>query len=130
MLALEGRSIKIAIWVAIGALFSLALLADTERALAHGDTIRLSYARIQPERLVVVEGTTVHFHNANQSGAPCTVIVEEPKARSPILGRAEGWHYTFARAGSFSFFIEQFPSRGGKVIVTPDPKSKKTEPQP
>ena len=61
MLALEGRSIKIAIWVAIGALFSLALFADTERALAHGDTIRLSYARIQPERLVVVEGTTVHF---------------------------------------------------------------------
>ena len=121
---------KLAISVAIGTVFSFALLGDTERALAHGDTIRLSYARVQPERLVVVAGTTVHFHNANQSGAPCTVIVEEAKAQSPVLGRAEGWHYTFANAGRFSFFIEQFPSRSGKVIVTPDPKSKTAEPQP
>ena len=130
MLALKGKSMKLAISVAIGTVFSFALLGDTERALAHGDTIRLSYARVQPERLVVFAGTTVHFHNANQSGAPCTVIVEEAKAQSPVLGRAEGWHYTFENAGTFSFFVEQFPSRSGKVIVTPDPKSKTAEPQP
>ena len=71
MLTLKGRPMKMTIRVAIGTLCSLTLLANTERALAHGDTIRLSYARVQPERLVVVAGTTVHFHNANQSGAPC-----------------------------------------------------------
>jgi plastocyanin len=130
MLTLKGRSMKMTLWVAIGTLFSLILLANPERALAHGDTIRLSYARVQPERLVVVAGTTVHFHNANQSGAPCTVVIDEGKAQSPILGRAEGWHYTFENAGTFSFFIEQFPSRGGKVIVTPDPKSDQATTQP
>ena len=112
--------IRAVIW----SLLLFVFVVDAGYALAHGDTIRVSYARVQPERLVVIAGTTVHFHNANQSGAPCTVVIGEGEAKRPALGRADGWHYTFETAGTFSFFIEEFPSRSGTVIVSPGPKSR------
>ena len=97
----------------------LPLAAST--AQAHGDTIRLSYAAVRPERLTVPAGTTVHFENANASGSPITVVVGDGVARSPVLGRAEGWHYTFESPGEHRFVVEEAPSRTGVVIVLTPP---------
>lgn len=100
----------------------LLLVMQSASALAHGDTIRVSYKGVRPARLVVVAGTTVHFHNANASGAPCTVVVRGGEAQSPPLGRAEGWHHTFEEPGEYPFHVGEYPSRKGVVVVTPAPE--------
>lgn len=94
-------------------------------ALAHGDTIRVSYSAVRPGRLVVAPGTTVHFHNANSSGAPCTVVIGDgdDAVESPPLGRAEGWHYTFESPGEYRFHVKEYPSRTGVVVVAAAPAS-------
>lgn len=108
------RGIAVALFAVIGCMVCCVVPPG---AFAHGDTIRVGYASIQPERLVVVAGTTVHFHNANASGAPCTVVFEGETVKSPTLGRAEGWHHTFATPGEFHFQLAEMPSRQGVVVV-------------
>jgi plastocyanin len=95
----------------------LALLLVAGPVYAHGDTIRVSYSAVRPARLVVEAGTTVHFHNANASGAPCTVVFDDGSTTSPPLGRAEGWHHTFEAPGEYPFHLEEYPSRTGRVVV-------------
>ena len=107
--------------IRLAACFALALALGASGAHAHGDTIRVSYAVLKPERLTVPAGTTVHFENANASGAPCTIVIGDGVARSPALGRAEGWHYTFENPGEHRFFVEEAPSRAGAVIVLTPP---------
>lgn len=99
------------------ALLGVASLGQPPVALAHGDTVRVAYGSVKPERLVVKVGTTVHFHNANASGAPCTVVLDDGSATSPALGRAVGWHHTFEKAGEFVFHLSEYPSRTGTIVV-------------
>jgi plastocyanin len=101
----------------------LGLTVAAGLALAHGDTIRVSYSAVRPGRLVVATGTTVHFHNANSSGAPCTVVIGDgdEAVESPPLGRAEGWHYTFESPGEYRFHLKEYPSRTGVVVVAAPP---------
>lgn len=103
------------------ALLCLLVLVPASGSWGHGDTIQLSYSGVRPERLSVLAGTTVHFRNANRSGAPCTVVIKPSEAKSPRLGRAGDWHHTFPDAGEFLFFVEEFPSSTGKIIVTQPP---------
>lgn len=98
-------------------LAAIALCLHPPSGLAHGDTVRVSYASVKPERLVVKVGTTVHFHNANASGAPCTIVFSDGTTKSPALGRAEGWHHTFDQPGEYDFELVEYPSRKGVVVV-------------
>lgn len=105
-------------------LFALATcvgLGSPHPAVAHGNTIRVSYRGVKPVRLVVVAGTTVHFHNANSSGAVCTVVIDGDIAESPPLSRSEGWHFTFDSPGEYHFFVKEYPSRTGEVVVVAAP---------
>lgn len=99
------------------ALAVLAVVLTAGVATAHGPTVRVSYKGIQPERLVVEVGQTVHFHNANSSGAPCTIVAEGGAFVSPTLGRAEGYHYTFEELGTVQYKIQEFPGVTGRVTV-------------
>lgn len=106
----------------LSALLGLALLVGGAPPVqAHGDTVRVSYRAVQPKRLVVEAGTTVHFHNANSSGAVCTVVFDDALAESPPLGRAEGWHHTFDTPGEFRFVVKEYPSRTGLIVVIARP---------
>jgi plastocyanin len=98
-------------------LVAIVLCVHPSFAMAHGDTVRVSYASVAPERLVVKVGTTVHFHNANASGAPCTIVFADGTTKSPALGRAEGWHHTFDEPGEYDFQLAEYPSRKGVVVV-------------
>jgi len=121
----EGsKTARVRARVAIACLVALHSIAPGE-ALAHGDTIRVAFSGVRPERLVVVAGTTVHFHNANASGSPVTVVIGEGESRveSPVLGRAEGWHHTFDTPGEYRFHVKEYPSREGVVVVAPAPDS-------
>jgi len=114
MSSLRRRGIAVVLFGVIG---SLAVCSAPPAAFAHGDTVRVGYGSIRPERLVVVVGTTVHFHNANASGATCTVVFDGDAVRSPALGRAEGWHHTFETPGEFHFQLAEMPSRQGVIVV-------------
>ena len=93
------------------------LLLGSSPAAAHGPTMRVAWSGIQPPKLTIRVGATVHFHNANTSGAPCTVVADDGSFRSPTLGRAEGWHHTFEKAGTFAFHLSEQSGAKGRIVV-------------
>jgi plastocyanin len=103
---------------AAACLFACALLLAAD-ALAHGPSVRLSYGRVTPERLVIRAGQTVHFHNASSTPRSFTVKAEADAFESPTLARGEGWHHEFAEAGSFPYAVAEFPDMRGVVVVAP-----------
>lgn len=106
---------------------AVALLLWAAPALAHGPTCAVSSTTVRPARLVVEVGDTVHFRNANSSGTPVTLLFEEAPAaarpsadeplRSPTMGRAGDWHYTFEVAGEYRFVVEGLSARGAVTVV-------------
>ena len=96
---------------------AIAVLLGPPLAAAHGPTVRLSYAGVRPARLVLVVGQTVHFLNANSGPGTCTLIAEGGAFEARPLERGKGWHHTFEAEGSFSFFVEEFPSARGEIVV-------------
>ncbi len=102
---------------ALAAMAALAALLLAGSAAAHGPTVRVAYSGVKPPKLVITTGTTVHFHNANSSAGVCTVVAEDGSFESPPLARAEGWHHTFEKAGTYSFRISEFGSSTGTIVV-------------
>ncbi len=114
---MRGRSLLTRIAPALlTALFAVGLLAVG--ALAHGPTVQLAYGRINPEKLVIRVGDTVHFHNANSSPGPITLSAQSFEA--PVLSKGKGWHYTFETAGEFAYSIQEFSSSKGVIVVVPE----------
>ena len=93
------------------------LLLASSPALAHGPTVKLSYARVQPAELTITVGQTVHFVNVNSAAGVVTVVEKGGSFESPPLARSEGWHHTFDEAGRFAFQVKEFPGREGDVVV-------------
>ncbi len=93
------------------------LVAVATAAGAHGPTVKVSYSGVRPERLVVTTGSTVHFHNDNVGGGPCTVVGEGEAFESPTLAPREGWHFTFESAGTYAFRIKELSGVAGTIVV-------------
>ncbi len=93
------------------------LLAATAPAAAHGPSVGVSWSGVKPAKLTVRAGDTVHFTNANASGSPCTVLADDGSFESPTLGRAEGWHHTFAKPGTFAYHLKEMTGARGTVVV-------------
>lgn len=79
--------------------------------------VKIASRGVEPARLVISVGQTVHFQNANAGMETCTIVAENGEFAGPSLGHGEGWHHTFADAGSFPFFIEEFSSARGEIVV-------------
>ena len=45
------------------------------------------------------------------------MVADDGAFESPTLARAEGWHYTFEKAGTYSFHIAEFASSTGTIVV-------------
>ena len=88
---------------------------------AHGPTVRVAYSGVRPRVVSIEAGTTVHFQNANASGAVCTIVADDGSFESPPLSRAEGWHYTFDKPGSHAFHLKELAKSAGKIVVGPRP---------
>ena len=97
--------------------YAALLLLWAGPATAHGPTVRVAWSGLQPPALTVRAGTTVHFHNANSSGSPCTVVADDGSFTGPTLGRAEGWHRTFETPGRFDYHLSEQPSAKGRIVV-------------
>ena len=92
---------RIAAWAGVAVCLAASTLALDARA--HGPTVKLSYSRVTPERLVIRAGQTVHFHNASRTARTFTLRAEDGSIESPPLPRGEGWHHTFEEPGTFVF---------------------------
>ena len=69
-----------------------------------------------PATLTVPVGATVTW--INQDDVPHTVVSAEGKEfKSPPLDTDEKFSYTFAKAGTFTYFCSVHPKMTGKVIV-------------
>lgn len=105
---------------------AIALLA-APLAWAHGPTMQVSASSVRPAALVVEAGQTVHFRNTNRSSVPVVLRFEQAPAealpaegeplRSPAMGRAGDWHYTFEAVGEYRFVVEGFSARGSIQVV-------------
>jgi len=92
-------------------------LALAGHAAAHGATVRVSWSGVKPEKITVRAGATVHFHNANASGSPCTLVADDGSFESPTLGRAEGWHHVFGEPGTFTYHVKEMSDARGTIVV-------------
>jgi plastocyanin len=72
---------------------------------------------VVPATLAIHAGDVVHFQNANASAGTCTILADDGVFASPPLARGEGWHHTFSDPGTYGFFVEEFPSARGKIVV-------------
>ncbi len=109
-----GRSIRRVVCTAL--VCGTVLTAGVARA--HGPTVRVSYGRIVPEIVAIRVGSTIHFHNANRSGAPCTITAADGSFESPTLERAGDWHYTFETTGQFVYSVREYSGAQGRIVVT------------
>ena len=67
-------------------------------------------------------GATVHFMNANASGALCTLVADDGSLEGPAMTRAEGWHHTFEVPGTYRFHIKEMSGKTGTIVVGPRPE--------
>ena len=95
------------------------LLLTASTALAHGPSVRLSYGKVAPQKIVIRAGDIVHFQNVSSTPRTFTVQAEGAAFGSPPLARGEGWHREFAEAGSYRYSVAEYPDMRGEVLVAP-----------
>lgn len=86
-------------------------------AWAHGPTVVITADGVEPSRLEIRAGQTVHFDN--QASEPHRVRADEDAFESPELAPGKGWHLRFPFPGQFGFALEGAPERRGEIVVAP-----------
>jgi plastocyanin len=108
-----------AVMVALGLLLagSPNVTADTQQAASGATEVKIDNFSFGPATLTVAVGTTVTW--TNRDDIPHTVVsTDDPKTfKSKVLDTDEKFSYTFAKAGTFSYFCSIHPKMTGKVVV-------------
>jgi plastocyanin len=108
-----------AVMVALGLLLagSPNVTADTRQAASGATEVKIDNFSFGPATLTVAVGTTVTW--TNRDDIPHTVVsTDDPKTfKSKVLDTDEKFSYTFAKAGTFSYFCSIHPKMTGKVVV-------------
>ncbi|WP_346347403.1 cupredoxin family copper-binding protein [Bradyrhizobium sp. dw_411] len=110
-----GRALAIAMLLgpAVGAMVAFGTVAAEETKDANVVTIdNFSFG---PGELNVAVGTTVKF--INHDDIPHSVVENNKAFRSKALDTDDAYSYTFASAGTFSYFCGLHPKMVGKIIV-------------
>jgi plastocyanin len=108
-----------AVMVALGLLLagSPNVTADTRQAASGATEVKIDNFSFGPATLTVAVGTTVTW--TNRDDIPHTVVsTDDPKTfKSKVLDTDEKFSYTFAKAGTFSYFCSIHPKMTGKIVV-------------
>jgi len=72
-------------------------------------------ASFGPQAPTVAAGTTVTW--TNRDDIPHTVVSVDGVFKSKVLDTDEKFSYTFATAGTFSYFCSIHPKMTGKIVV-------------
>lgn len=82
-----------------------------------GDTVTMQNFAFQPANLQIKVGMTVTW--TNQDTAPHTVTFRDSSlTSSKLLQKGESYSYTFAKAGTFSYYCQVHPNMIAQVVVT------------
>jgi plastocyanin len=113
-------------WVAGSAatvLIALALLlsglssikANAQQSPPAAAEVKIDNFSFGPETLTVAVGTTVTW--TNRDDIPHTVVSTDKVFKSKVLDTDEKFSYTFAKAGTYSYFCSIHPKMTGKIVV-------------
>ena len=96
----------------VGALIAFGAVASEE---ASGDVVNIDNFIFTPAELTVRTGTTVKW--LNRDDIPHTVVESNKVFRSKPLDTDNSYSFTFASAGTFSYFCSLHPKMTGRIIV-------------
>jgi plastocyanin len=121
---MKKRAVYIA-GVAAGVLIALLLIlagspnvtANSPKEAPVAAEVKIDNFNFGPATITVAAGTTVTW--ANRDDIPHTVVsTDDPKVfKSKVLDTDEKFSYTFAKAGTFTYFCSVHPKMTGKVVV-------------
>lgn len=89
---------------------------DAARQKEDAYTVKIDNFSFNPATLTVPAGTTVTW--INNDDIPHTVVSAEGDAiKSPVLDTDEKFTYTFAKAGTYSYYCSVHPKMTGRIVV-------------
>src|SRR5215472_6224595 len=68
-----------------------------------------------PNTVTVAAGTTIHW--TNHDDIPHNVVADDKSFKSKVMDTDEGFSYTFAKPGTYTYFCSIHPKMTGKVVV-------------
>ena len=111
------RTIKLGMRV-VTALAVAALAAGalaSQGAPATDAEVQIDQYAFLPPRIAVKPGTTVTW--TNEDDAPHTVASSAKLFKSKALDTDQKFSYTFAKAGTYSYYCSIHPKMVGKIVV-------------
>jgi plastocyanin len=109
----SGRAVIVAMLLGplVGAMLALGAVAAEEP-----NAVTIDNFTFGPKELTVPVGTTVKW--TNRDDIPHTVVETGSRVfRSKALDTDDTFSYTFANAGTFTYFCSLHPQMTGKIIV-------------
>ena len=90
-------------------------VAANEQPSATSAEVKIDNFSFGPETLTVQTGTTVTW--TNRDDIPHTVVSTDGIFKSKVRDTDEKFSYTFAKAGTFSYYCSVHPKMTGEVVV-------------
>jgi amicyanin len=89
--------------------------ANSDPAPATAAQVKIDNFSFDPPTLTVAAGTTVTW--TNRDDIPHTVVSTDGVFKSKVRDTDETFSYTFAKAGTYSYYCSLHPKMTGKVVV-------------
>jgi amicyanin len=107
-----GRAVLVAMLLGpvVGAFLALSAVSAEE-----ANVVTIDNFTFTPPELSVAVGTTVKW--VNHDDIPHSVVDSNKAFRSKALDTDDAYSFTFASAGTFSYFCGLHPHMQGKIIV-------------
>ncbi|MGH6848528.1 MAG: cupredoxin domain-containing protein [Methylocella sp.] len=86
-------------------------------AVAAGSEVDIDNFAFTPKELTVKAGTAIVFRNRDD--IPHLVAGAKGEFHSKALDSDDTFEFTFAKAGTYSYFCGLHPQMQGKIVVTP-----------
>src|ERR1700735_4657918 len=112
---IAGLAVPVMIVVALLSAGSGAVKANAQQAPAKNVEIKIDNFSFAPGTFTVAAGTTVTW--INHDDIPHTVVSTDGVFKSKVMDTDEKFSYTFAKAGTYSYYCTIHPKMTGQVVV-------------
>jgi plastocyanin len=89
--------------------------SNNDQASAANAAVKIDNFVFGPQTITVPAGTTVTWTNGDD--IPHTAVSTDGVFKSKVLDTDEKFSYTFARAGTYSYYCTIHPKMTGQVVV-------------
>jgi plastocyanin len=96
-------------------LVGVASKANAQQATPAAPEVKIDNFSFAPETLTVPVGTTITW--TNRDDIPHTVVSTDGVFKSKVRDTDEKFSYTFAKAGTYSYYCSLHPKMTGKIVV-------------